>query len=280
MSDSNTSGPRPGPWGAPAPDRDPSRAFRPEADSPLVPGQSPAWAIGSTLALGGLLWWIMGSWVFAVAGIFGLLVHEYGHVLAMNRYGMGPARIYIIPFLGGAARGQREAPSEWLGVLVSLAGPAFGLLAMGPFVLLWALTGEAIWMAGALFIALINLVNLAPAPPLDGSRALGPVLARIHPMLEKVALIAVGVGVVYWGVTNGAFIFAAFLAVAVIAHLRRGAWRAEAGPLSWPEAGKSVVLYLITAAACAAAGIAVLLPLSDGSLPDAIRVGGAFLGFR
>lgn len=271
---------RPGPW-----DRSDAVPARREAsgaaaaDGALVPGQNPVWAIGSTLALGGLLWLLMGSWVFAVAGLFGLLVHEYGHVLAMNRYGMGPARIYVIPFLGGAARGQREAPTEWLGVLVSLAGPAIGLLAMGPFVALWALTGDGIWMAGALFIALINLVNLAPAPPLDGSRALGPVLARVHPMLEKVALLAVGVAVVAWGVANGAYIFAGFLALAVVAHLRRGAWRASAGPLSWAEAGRSLALYLITAIACAAAGVAVLLPLSDGSLLDALRIGGAYLGF-
>ena len=73
-----------------------------------------------------------GSWVVAVAAIFGLFVHEYGHVLAMNRLGMGPAKIYIIPFLGGLARGQRNPDSEWHGVLVSLAGPAFGLLAACP----------------------------------------------------------------------------------------------------------------------------------------------------
>ena len=271
---------RPGPWDLPDPVTPrPAASGAMAAEAPLVPGQNPVWAIASTLALGGLLWLLMGSWVFAVAGLFGLLVHEYGHVLAMNRYGMGPARIYVIPFLGGAARGQREAATEWQGVLVSLAGPAFGLLAMAPFVALWALTGDGIWMAGALFIALINLVNLAPAPPLDGSRALGPVLARVHPMLEKVALLAVGVAVVAWGVSNGAYIFAGFLALAVIAHLRRGAWRASAGPLSWAEAGRSLGLYLVTAAACAGAGIAVLLPLSDGTLTDALRIGAGFLGF-
>ena len=97
-----------GPWGAvgdvpprPAPDRRP-------ADTDDNPGQSLIWALVSTALLAGLLWWLMG-WVYALAGIVGLLVHEYGHVLAMNRLGMGPARIYIIPFLGGAARGARGA---------------------------------------------------------------------------------------------------------------------------------------------------------------------------
>lgn len=279
MTDASRQRPR-GPWD-PAPEPV-SPATAPAAattaDAPIAAGQHPAWAIASTLLLAAFLWWIMGSWVFAVAGIAGVLVHEYGHVLAMNRLGMGPARIYIIPFLGGAARAQRPAATEWRGVLVSLAGPAFGLLAMGPFILTWGLTGEAVWLQGALFVAFINLINLAPAPPLDGSHALGPVLARVHPLLEKAALIVMGALAVLWGVSQGSYIFAAFLAVAVLGHLRRGAWRSTAGPLSWAEAGRSLGLYLLTATLCAGAGIAALLPLAGGSLSGAIGIGLGFLG--
>jgi hypothetical protein len=96
-------------------------------------GQHPGWAIASTLLMAGFLWWITGSVIVAGAVLFGLFVHEYGHVLAMNKLGMGPARIYIIPFLGGLAKAQRNPKTEWHGVLVSLAGPAFGLIAMIPF---------------------------------------------------------------------------------------------------------------------------------------------------
>ena len=109
MTDSKTPRP-PGPWdpkpGSPAPaqeavvaDQGAPRA----ADAPLDKGQHPVWAILSTLLLGGFIWWVSQSWVIAVAAIWGLFVHEYGHVLAMNRLGMGPAKIYIIPFLGGVA---------------------------------------------------------------------------------------------------------------------------------------------------------------------------------
>ncbi|WP_262422790.1 metalloprotease [Brevundimonas denitrificans] len=192
-----------GPWGAvgdPAPSA--ARASTParRVDGDENPGQNPVWALVSTALLAGLLWWLMG-WVYALAGIVGLLVHEYGHVLAMNRLGMGPARIYIIPFLGGAAKGARGAASEWIGVLVSLAGPAFGLIAAIPFFAVWAVTGDPVWLQGAWFVALINLLNLAPAPPLDGSRALGPVLARVHPLLEKAALLGVGVLIVLWALS-------------------------------------------------------------------------------
>ena len=272
-----------GPWGsrdgrsvAPA---SPENAVIPESRTPpLIQGQNPVWAVVSTLLLGGFLWWMTGSWVVAAAGLFGLLVHEYGHVLAMNRLGMGPAKIYVIPFLGGVARGQRNPRTEWHGVLVSLAGPAFGLLAVLPFVGLWMATGGSAWLLGAFFIAMINLLNLAPAPPLDGSKALGPVLARVHPMLEKAALIAIGLLVVWWGLTTGRFILAAFLAIAVVGHLRRGAWRPDEGPLSWREAGQSLGLYLATGAVCAATGIGVLLPLAEGSAAGAVEIGLRFIG--
>ena len=275
---------RPGPWDsrpqeaavASTPAVEAPRASEP----PLDKGQHPLWALISTLLLGGFIWYLSGSWVIAVAAIWGLLVHEYGHVLAMNRLGMGPAKIYIIPFLGGVAKGQRLPASEWHGVLVSLAGPAFGLLAAIPFFGLFLVTGGGAWLLGAAIIAAINLVNLAPAPPLDGSKALGPVLARIHPLVERAAMIAIGALVVLWGLNTGRFILAAFLALALIGHLRRGAWRPDGRPLSGREAGMSVGLFLVSAAACAGVGLAALMPLADGSLPGALAIAGDYLGIK
>lgn len=284
MTDSQTPRP-PGPWDprpeAAAPAREPAVADRGpprDAEPPLDKGQHPVWAVISTLLLAGFIWWASGSWLIAVAAIWGLLVHEYGHVLAMNRLGMGPARIYIIPFLGGVAKSQRLPRSEWDGVLVSLAGPGFGLLAAIPFFAGFIATGEGMWLLGAAVIALINLVNLAPAPPLDGSKALGPVLARIHPNVERGAMVLIGALVVFWGITTGRFILAAFLAIALIGHLRRGAWRPEGRPLTGREAGQSVGLFLLAAAACVGVGVAALMPLAGGSLPGAVTMAGGFLG--
>ncbi|MBN8529084.1 MAG: peptidase M50 [Caulobacterales bacterium] len=271
---------RPGPW-----DTQPMQAAptptnaEPVREGPPLEGpQNPVWAVISTLLLGGFLWWVTGTWVAALAGVFGLFVHEYGHVLAMNRLGMGPAHIHVIPFLGGLARGQRAPDSEWRGVLVSLAGPAFGLLAAIPFVAAWMVSGGGEWLFGTFFIAMINLVNLVPAPPLDGSKALGPVLARVHPMLEKAALIAIGAGVVIWGVTTGRWILATFLAIAIVGHLRRGGWRPDERPLTASEAAKSLGLYLLTAAVCAAAALAPLALMSDGTVMGGLDLGLRYMG--
>ena len=244
----------------------------------LDKGQSPGWAIISTLLLGGLLWWWTGSLIIVACALFGLLVHEYGHVLAMNRVGMGPARIYVIPFLGGLAKGQRPPVSEWHGVLVSLAGPAFGLLAVLPAVGIWQATGQEEWLIGAFFIALINLVNLAPAAPLDGAHALGPVLARVHPLLEKGALLVIGAAVVAWGFATGRWLLAAFLCLSLFAQLRAGPMRQGETPLSTGQAVFSLGLYLTTLGLCAAAAVATLLPLADGSVIGAANVGLRVLG--
>ncbi|MFC5372270.1 metalloprotease [Brevundimonas faecalis] len=279
MSETENSVRRPGPWD-PRPEDPAPEAVRPARGAPREDkGQHPVWAVVSTLLMAGFLWYLTGSWIVAGAVLFGLFVHEYGHVLAMNRVGMGPARIYIIPFLGGLAKGQREPKSEWHGVLVSLAGPAFGLLAMIPFVAAGVILRSPEWLLGAFSIAMINLVNLAPAPPLDGAKALGPVLTRIHPRLEQIALLAVGGLAVWWGLSTGRLILAVFLGIAVLGHLRRGVWRAAWGRLSWPEAGRSLGLYLLTGALCAAAAIGALLPMTGGAVEPAFEAGMRFIGF-
>ena len=173
------------PWGPRDPD---TRKAPPPAPPQAEPSRLKTWVWGaiSTLLLAGWIAWQMG-WLWAVAAIVGVFVHEIGHVLVINWAGSGPSRIRIIPFFGGAATMARPPLTDFKGVLIALAGPAFGLLATLPFFALAAWTGDAAWKQGAFVVAAINLLNLAPAPPLDGSKALGPLLARVHPMLERAA---------------------------------------------------------------------------------------------
>ncbi|QYF87214.1 metalloprotease [Brevundimonas sp. PAMC22021] len=280
MSDTDTPIRQPGPWDPRPEPRSADPAPTAVAATPEDKDQSLVWALLSTGLMAAFLWWVTGSVIVAGAVLIGLFVHEAGHALVMNGLGMGPARIYIIPFLGGLAKARREPESEWHGVLVSLAGPAFGLLAMIPFVGVWMATGQGEWLMGAFFIAMLNLVNLVPAPPLDGSKALGPVLTRVHPRLEQLVLLVIGIAVVWWGLTTGRFILAAFLGLAVFSHLKRGVWRPAWGTLSWPEAGRSLALYLATAALCAGAAVGALLPMTEGDAGEAIRLGLSYLGVR
>ena len=92
-------------------------------------------------------------------------------------------------------------------------------------------------------------------------------------------MIAMGALVVLWGISNGSYIFAGFLALALFGHLRRGAWRPEGRPLSGAEAGYSVGLFVLAALACAAVTLAALIPLGDGTLPGALTMAISYLEF-
>ncbi|MNI21613.1 hypothetical protein D3C73_751440 [compost metagenome] len=64
----------------------------------------------------------------------------------------------------------------------------------------------------------------------------------------------------------------------MIGHLKRGVWRMAWGRLSWPEAGRSLALYLLTGVVCAAAAIGALLPLTGGAVEPALEMGLRFFG--
>jgi len=234
------------PWADPAP-----QAPTPPAPAPpSSPVQTWIWGTISTLVLAGWIALNMG-WLWAVAAVFGVFVHEFGHVLVINWAGSGPSRIRIIPFFGGAATMTRPPQSDFKGVLIALAGPVFGLLAALPFFGLAAWTGEPAWQSGAFVIGAINLLNLAPAPPLDGSKALGPILAHIHPMLERVALLVVAALAIAWTASRGSLLLPLFIGLSVFASLRTGRMRPPAEPLSWGQWAAGLALYATALGLCA-----------------------------
>lgn len=216
---------------------------RPAADSPAA---RLIWSIVSAGLLAALIGYQMG-WKWALAGVFGIAVHELGHALLINALGLGPARIQFIAFLGAVTKARRPAPTELKSAMIALAGPLFGLLAALPFFLAAKLTGDLSWAGGALFIALINLVNLLPAPPLDGSNALGPVLAAVHPGLEKLALIAVGGGAAWWAVSTGRFIFAGLIALGLYGAVMSKRRRRVLGRLNAPGVAWTLGVYVLAA---------------------------------
>jgi Zn-dependent protease len=231
-------------------------------------GSQLIWNLISTAILAGWLALRLG-WVWALAGVIGVFVHEYGHVLAMNALGCGPARIRIVPFMGGAAIPRTPPVTEFRGVVIALAGPVFGLLAMAPFFIAYALTGEGRWIGGAFFIAIISLMNLLPAPPLDGSKALGPALAFVHPWLEKAALVAVGAAAVLWALDTHNVLLGLFVAIGVLGALKQGRMRPSAAPLSFGQWALSIGLYVAALALCLAA---LQFALGGRDLADDLRI--------
>jgi len=236
----------------------PAAPISPWADPPAIEPPPPAqpsrlstfiWGLLSTLLLAAWLSWQMGP-LWGLAAVAGVFVHEFGHVLVINWAGSGPSRIQIIPFFGGAATMARPPESELKGVLIALAGPVFGLLAAVPFFGLAAWTGDAAWLTGAFVISGFNLLNLAPAPPLDGSKALGPMLAKVHPALERGALLLVGGLAVAWTLSRGSLLAPLFIGLSVFASFRAARLRPASRPLTWNEWALGLALYGLAVVLC------------------------------
>lgn len=221
----------------------------------LAPGSSvlagPLGNVVSTLLLAAVLYWLWRDALLVAAALVGVFVHEFGHVIAMNLLGCGPARIRIVPFFGGAAIPARPPATAFRDVLISLSGPVFGLLAAVPFVIAFQQTGETRWLRGAVVIGAINLMNLLPAPPLDGARALGPVLARVHPALERAVMALIGVAAVLWLASRGDWFVALFIGLGVFSAVRRGVSGRPPVPLTWPEWLLSILGWLCALGLCA-----------------------------
>lgn len=112
------------------------------------------------------------SWLFslqfALALILCLVVHEYGHVRAMQYFGMKTKGFYLIPFFGGLALSDEKINTRWQDVVISIMGPTFGLAMSLLCLACWWLTDNPIFAGLAGFNALLNLFNLLPIVPLDG----------------------------------------------------------------------------------------------------------------
>ena len=126
-------------------------------------------------------------WGMATVGAAGLFVclilHELGHSLVGQRFGMRIRSITLFVF-GGVAEMEGEPRSARAEFWMALAGPAVSLVLAGAF---WCLSLTALvadWPVAVLGVvrelAFINAVlvvfNLVPAFPLDGGRVLRALL--------------------------------------------------------------------------------------------------------
>ena len=156
------------------------------------------------LAWGGFLWsngGLSGALygVFLTLVLFGIVVlHELGHSLVAQRYGITVYDIVLLP-IGGVARLAQMPEKPVQELLVALAGPAVNLalvLITGPILVvgmtLRNLSGAGVyrglpsvtapgWLNFVAFLLMVNvslfLFNMLPAFPMDGGRALRALLA-------------------------------------------------------------------------------------------------------
>lgn len=118
------------------------------------------------------------GWSVAAMLIVVILVHEFGHVIAMRWAGIPIKGIYFVPFFGAVAVGGGNAKSEVERGLVALMGPGFSLCTTAALTALSQQSTDPFIRQLALTSAMLNGFNLLPIYPLDGGHIAQALLSR------------------------------------------------------------------------------------------------------
>jgi len=209
-------------------------------------------------------WGILYSWEFALAIVGILVFHEYGHLRAMQKFGIPTKGIYLIPFVGGLAVGD-SPKTHWQEVYVAMMGPFYGLLMVLLFGLGYMLTDNHFMGLVTSIGALVNLFNLLPVLPLDGGRVVKAMAlsGQRKSGLITVGLLSVGGLIMAFKLGLGLLIF--FLVLGLLDLI--ASWRQfEHDPMVvMNNYGVSFSLVWYLATSCAL--IAIILLMAGTGLP-------------
>ncbi len=151
-----------------------------------------------------------------------VILHEFGHALTAQRYGIHTRDITLLP-IGGVASLERMPEDPKQEFMITIAGPLVNLVIALLAIILLAATGVSMIFSdfgfhatdGAhvlIFLVMANMIlflfNLIPAFPMDGGRILRSLLSMKMPRY-KATRIATGlgrllaIGFAFYGLMNG-----------------------------------------------------------------------------
>lgn len=142
------------------------------------------------------------AFVFAVLLYLSVFLHELGHALTAQAFGL-PVRGITLHFLGGYTEIERESPTPGRDLAVSAAGPALSLV-LGVLAYLGSLPVrhevlEFLLIELAAANLIVGVFNLLPALPLDGGHMLRAVVWRFGGDENRGTIVAARAGQVLAG---------------------------------------------------------------------------------
>jgi Zn-dependent protease len=230
----------------------------------------------SILAVGTFVLWLgwLGGLILAAA----LILHEFGHWLAMRLTGQPAPRMMLVPFFGGIALANHPHRSLFADGFCALMGPGLSALVSLAFLIATQVLGAGLapdlppdiysldiarewwtpvrWLFGAaLIVGILNLVQLIPILPLDGGQVLRALMQSFHAFWARRAMIGLsGLGTVVFALLGDP------LLAGVVAFGGLQAWHmsrapARARPMRALEVTTIAAGYSLVAALHAAAAI-------------------------
>ena len=109
------------------------------------------------------------GWKFGAGIAISIFIHEMGHVIVNWRKGLKQSAPVFIPFVGAVIFLKNFPDNPQIQAESGAGGPVAGCLAAVGCLGIYSLTHDPFWLALAHLGFAINLFNLIPFPPLDGS---------------------------------------------------------------------------------------------------------------
>ncbi|NNG02493.1 MAG: hypothetical protein HKM95_00125 [Inquilinus sp.] len=199
------------------------------------------------------------GWIFALALSLAVVIHEYGHWLAMRMTGQPRPRIMLVPFLGGVAVPNHPHKTQFDGAFVYLAGAGFSVLpsvAMLTAVVALDLPdlnaavnscpvdgAHVVWgpvLVGlATLFGALNALQLLPVLPLDGGHVLRSLIESVNVRRARPALMVLaGIGIAGFALM-GDYIVVALLGLGAVQAWHLGGAKPAMRPMA--PAGMAVI---------------------------------------
>lgn len=131
-----------------------------------------------------------------------ILIHELGHLIAMNKFGYKNVRVFFIPLFGAAVSGEGFNISGTRKAIVDLAGPIPGIIIGFLSGLVYFITGIEIIRQIAIIFLFINGFNLLPLYPFDGGRFVFDILFYRNRFAEAIFKLIAGLSLLIVGIVE------------------------------------------------------------------------------
>lgn len=192
------------------------------------------------------------GWSAALGIVLVVVLHEYGHWLAMRVTGQPAPRVLLIPFLGGVAVPNHPHRTLFDDAFCALMGPALSIVPCMVFITLTATMlpaavpllgatvpaeGAAAWKADllvasaklTLIFGVLNALQLVPVLPLDGGQVLRAIVQSFGGRAAKWLLLGLTLLGLVGFTLVGDYILAAILGLGALQ-----AWYMDGAPRARP----------------------------------------------